>query len=435
LEEGVSPFGNRQSAIGNRNRKSPEVTMRSVAVAGLVLGLTAAGLAGDWPQWRGPGRDGRCDPTGLVTSFPPGGLKPRWQKPLGGGYGGIAVAAGRVYVMDRLTQPAEVERVVCLDAATGETVWTHADPVAYGKMEYGNGPRCTPTVHEGRVYTLGARGRLLCLDAADGRVVWERDTVRDFQGRVPTWGHACSPLVDGDRLVVQVGGTPDACLVALDRHTGRELWRALPDRPGYSSPVILAVGGRRLLLYWTAENVAGLDPATGKVLWTVPFNSTYDVAISDPIFHEGVVFVSGYWEGSKAIRLDGRGENPQVLWEGRPLFQLMATPLFRDGYLYALDKNRGLKCVELKTGRVLWEDEHVTPRDRNPHAALVWAGEKALIFNTPGELIWADLSPGGYKELAKTKVSDRTWSHPAFADRCVFARDDAKIVCVPLSGG
>src|SRR5262249_25383952 len=156
---------------------------------------------------------------------------------------------------------------------------------------------------------------------------------------------------------------------------------------GYSSPVIISGKGWRELVYWTAENLAGLEPATGKVLWKVPFAPIdYDVAISDPVFDGGVVLVSNYWTGSKAVRLDSRGLNPEVAWEGKQLSLLMSTPLVRNGYAYALDRFRGLKCLELRTGKVNWESGEVTPRGTNPQASLVWAGEKALILNEKGEL-------------------------------------------------
>jgi outer membrane protein assembly factor BamB len=301
-------------------------------------------------------------------------------------------------------------------------------------MEYGNGPRSTPTAHGGRVYTFGALGHLHCLNAATGEVVWARDTVKDFKGRVPTWGHACSPLLDGGRLVVQVGGRPDACLVALDRGTGKELWRSLPDRPGYSSPVLLELDKGRLLVYWTPEHVAGLGPETGKVRWRVPFDGvTYDVSISDPVFAGGVLLASNYWSGSKALLLDGRG-GPRVGWEGRRLSLLMSTPLVRDGHTYALDRHRGLKCVELRSGQVKWEGEHITPRGTNPQATLVWAGGRALALNERGELLLLELSPAGCRRLGQAPVIGKTWAHPAYAGGCVFARSDEEAVCVPLAG-
>jgi outer membrane protein assembly factor BamB len=409
------------------------------------VSLLAPARAGDWPQWRGPARDGVWEQRGLPEQFPIEGLKATWRRPIGGGFAGIAVAGGRVYTLDRRTQPREVERVLCLDAATGAQLWAHAYPVTYGKMDYGNGPRSTPTVCDGRVYTFGAVGHLHCFDARTGQVLWSHDTVKAFRGRIPMWGHACSPLVDGERTIVQIGGEPDASLVALDSITGKEIWRSLSDRPGYSSPILIErSGGReptvhvRQLVYWTPEHIAGLNPKTGKVLWQAPFVSTYDVAISDPVWHDGVLLVSGYWEGSKALRFEPNSDQPKVLWEGRQLYLLMSTPLCRAGHIYALDKRDGLKCIELRTGKVRWHGEHVTPRDQNPHASLVWTGRQALIFNAKGELILAQPSPEGYRQISKATVfkalvpAKPAWAAPAFAEGCLFARNDEEIVCVTL---
>lgn len=396
----------------------------------LLLHLFPLLLAADWPQWRGPNRDNVWP----VKSFParlPEKLSPRWQKPIGGGYGGISVSSGRVYVMDRRKEPKEVERVLCLDAGSGKLLWEHSYSVKYGKLDYGNGPRCTPTVHDGQVYTLGATGHLYCLDAKAGKVVWHVDTVKEFGGKVPQWGHACSPLVDEGRLVVQVGGRK-ALLVALDLHTGKEIWRALDDPPGYSSPVVIG----KELVFFTPRNVVGLGRKDGKVLWKVAFEGIqYDVSISDPVMADGVVLVSNYWSGSKAIR---PGPKPEVVWEGKRLSLLMCTPLVRGKHVYALDRAKGLKCIEMATGKVLWENEHVTPRDRNPHASMAWVGSadggKALILNTPGELLLVKLSPEKIEYLGKAKLIGRTWAHMGLAEGCVFARDDREIVCAPLLG-
>ncbi len=400
-----------------------------------LLPFAAPARALDWPQWRGPNRDNVWLEKGLPDRLP-AKLEPRWKRSIGGGYGGIAVVAGRAYVMDRKKGPPEVERVLCLDTASGKALWEHAYPVKYGKLDYGNGPRATPTVHNGRVYTMGALGHLHCLDARSGKVVWARDTGKDFKGVVPTWGHACSPLVDGPRLVVQVGGRPDAGLVALDVNTGKEVWRALSDRPGYSSPVLIDTGRARILAYFTPQHVVALEPGSGKVLWKVPFEGIeYDVSISDVVFGDGVLLAGNYWSGSKAIRVNERGLDPKVAWEGKRLSLLMAAPLVKDGHAYALDRFRGVKCVELKTGEVKWEGWHVTPRDRNPQASFCWVGgNRALVLNTPGELVLAELTPAGHRELGRAKVVGRTWAHPAFAEGCCFARNDEEIVCVPIVG-
>ncbi len=401
----------------------------------LLLLLPCGALAADWPQWRGAQRDNVWAEKGLPEKLP-AKLEACWKRPLGGGYGGIAVAAGKAYVMDRQKKPREVERVLCLDAATGKTLWAHEYAVKYGKLDYGNGPRATPTVHAGRVYAFGALGHLHCLDARSGKVLWRRDTVKDFKGRVPDWGHACSPLVDGPRLIVQVGGQPEACLVALALASGKEVWRSLADRPGYSSPVLIATPRYRLLAHFTPQHVVGLEPATGKLLWRVPFAGiTYDVAIGDLVFADGVLLASNYWSGSKALRLDDRGLNPKLAWEGKQLSLLMSTPLVKDGHVYALDRFRGIKCIELKSGVVKWEGWHVTPRGQNPQASLAWVGgNRALVLNTPGELVLAELTPKGHKVLGKAPVIGKTWAHPAFAAGCVFARNDEEIVCVPLVG-
>lgn len=401
----------------------------------LLAGLPVGGAAAiDWPGWRGPHRDNRWPEPGLPDRLPEK-LPLRWKRPIGGGYGGIAVHAGRVYVMDRRKEPREVERVLCLDAASGAPVWEHAYPVTYGRLEYGNGPRCTPTLHAGRVTTFGALGHLTCLDAASGKLIWALDSVKEFRGRVPTWGHACSPLIEGGRLIVQVGGQPDACLVALDPATGRERWRSLDDRPGYASPVVVDSGKWRQLVYFTPQHVVGLEPETGKVIWRVPFEGiTYDVSISDVVCAGGMLLASNYWSGSKAIRLDERGRNPEVVWEGKQLSLLMSTPLVQGPYVYALDRFRGLKCLDLPSGKVLWEGQHVTPRDRNPHASLVWVGAtRALILNTPGELLLVELRPTGLTRLGRAAVIGRTWAHPGFAAGCVYARSDSEIVCVRLA--
>lgn len=407
---------------------------RPALLALLVTTSTGQLLTGaDWPQWRGPGRTQRWLEKRLPDTLP-SKLKPRWKQPLGGGYGGISVVGNRLYVMDRQKEPREVERVLCLSVETGKTLWEHTYPVQYGKLDYGNGPRATPTVHEGKVYSMGALGHLHCLDARTGKVVWSRDTVKEFQGRVPTWGHACSPLIEAKTLIVQVGGEPGACLVALDRETGKEVWRSLDDRPGYSSPVVIETEKWRQLVYFTPQHLVGLDPGTGKRLWQVPFEGiTYDVAIADIVYTDGVLLASNYWSGSKAIRLDENGRNPEVVWEGKDLSLLMSTPLVKGKYVYALDRFRGLKCLEMKTGKILWEGEHVTPRDRNPQASLVWVSDdRALILNTPGELLLVELSPKGLIKKGKAQVIDRTWAHPGFGGGCIFARTDREIVCVPL---
>jgi outer membrane protein assembly factor BamB len=397
----------------------------------LLLLPTCLALAADWPQWRGPSRDGTLP----GVTFPdrlPEKLPVKWKQPLGGGYGGIAVSQDRAYVLDRQKEPKEVERVLCFDTVTGKELWSHAYPVVYGKLDYGNGPRSTPTVHDGRVYTFGAMAHLHCLDAVTGKVLWKVDGVAELKSRIPTWGHACSPLIDGERVLVQMGA-PDACLMAFDRKSGKEVWRGLADPPGYASPTILQTPTFRRLLYWTPDNIVGLDPGDGTVRWKVPFPITYGVSIGDIVWDGRIILASNYWSGSKALRLDDKGDNPELVWEGKALSLLMSTPLVRDGKVYAVDRFRGLKCLELATGKVLWEGEQVVERGANPHASLIGAGSRVLLFNDRGELILGDLTPTGFTNRGTANIlPGRPWAHHAYADGRVYARTDEEIVCVEV---
>jgi outer membrane protein assembly factor BamB len=389
----------------------------------------------DWPQWRGPSRDNIWPERNPAATFPKEGWKPVWRQPIGGGYGGIAVVNGRVFVMDRQTEPKEVERVICVQFATGKQLWSHEYPVKYGGLDYGNGPRSTPTIHDGRVYTFGALGHLHCLDAASGKVIWSHDCVQEFKARTPTWGHACSPLIDGDRVLVQVGAA-HGCLIAFDRKTGRENWRSIDDEPGYSSPVRIDVGKNKLVIMWTPENINACDAETGKRLWSVPHKVTYGVSIADPIWHDGILMVAEYWNGTVALSLDGDALNPEEAWSGKKLRLLMATPLVRGGHAYCLDREHGLMCIELKSGKIKWDEARIAHDRHNPHAALNWTGDGRLIaLNEKGELIQARVSPEKYEELARTKLFAGSWAHPAFADGCIVVREEkagAEILCVRL---
>lgn len=390
----------------------------------------------DWPRWRGPRGDGTWHGPRVAEKWPEDGLANVWKKPLGGGYSGISVVGDRVYVMDRQKGPAEVERVLCLNTADGSVVWTHADAVEYGKLDYGNGPRCTPTIHDGHVYTLGALGQLNCLKAATGERVWSTHYVHEHNGRVPTWGYSESPYIVGDRLYVQPGGKDGTSIVALDRRTGKKLWSSLSDEAGYCAPLLIEAGPEKQLVCWTPSHIRAVDPETGKPLWNVPYEITYGVAIASPVFTEGMVLVCGYWHGSKAIRPGVGGKPAEIAWEeNRNLRGIMSQPLCRDGHVYLLDKQYGLTCFEAKTGKKLWDDDNtLTPRGRNPQASIVRLGDsdRILALNANGELVYATISPKGYTEHARAKVIGETWAHPAFAGRRAYARSDTEIVCVEL---
>lgn len=424
--------------------------------------------ADDWPQWRGPQQDGVWREAGIAETLPTS-LTRRWQTEIGGGFAGPAVAGNRVYVTDRVLAPGVVapesrwdrtdpvdgsERVLCLDRDTGQILWQHAYPCRYA-ISYPAGPRATPTVHAGRVYSLGAMGDLLCLDAATGRVVWARNYVSDFGTTMNMWGMAAAPLVDGERLIVLAGGKNGACVLALHKDTGAEIWRALDAAdPGYSAPVMITAGGVRQLIVWNPVGVHSLNPDSGQVYWTQPYESRMGHSIATPIFdaRRRWLFVSSFFNGPLMLRLDEDRPSAQLLWRGHSdselpqrtegLHALMCTPVLQDGCLYGVCSYGQLRCLDAESGRRIWDTLAATGEERWSNAFLVRHQDRFFICNERGELIVAKLSPDGYQELGRAPLIEPTnvagrrkivWSHPAFANRCVYARNDREIVCVDLA--
>lgn len=400
----------------------------------LALALAAAAGGEDWPRWRGPRGDGTWQAPPIPEAWPTGGPRQLWRAEVGPGYSGISVAEGRVYTMDR-PRGSEDERIVCFDAATGRLLWEHRYRAPYGDLDYGKGPRSTPTFAAGRLYTLGAVGHLHCLEAATGRVLWARDLVRQEGAVIPQWGLAAAPVVEGSLVIVHAG-LPGGCFAALDAASGQFVWRSGDDPAGYCTPIVIEHAGVRQLVGWTPEHVLGLRVDDGRLLWQVPYKVTYGVSIASPIFHRGIVLVCGYWEGSKAIALGPEPEQARLLWEeNRFLRGLMDPPLYRDGYVYLLDKQHGIVAFQITRGEKLWTDGHrLTPRDRNPQVSMVWLGnsDRAICLNSEGELILARLTPQGLSEQSRARIVGRTWAHPAYAGTVAYARDDEQLVAVEL---
>jgi outer membrane protein assembly factor BamB len=432
----------------------------------LAVLLTGAARADDWPQWLGPKRDGVWRETGLLDKFPADGPKVRWRTPLSQGYAGPAVAHGRVYVMDwvlaegarnpdnAFSRPpvAGRERVLCLDDATGKVLWTHAYPCTY-QVSYAGGPRVTPVVADGKVYTLGTMGDLFCLDAATGKVLWSKNFPSAYHAPVQTWGFSAHPLVDGNKLICLVGG--DAVVVAFDKDTGDELWHALKAREqGYCPPMIYPVGDRRLLIVWHPTAVNGLDPETGKVYWTQPFEVRSGLSIPTPRLAGDHLFVTAFYDGALMLKLAPDGSSASVLWKGKSksenprltdgLHSIIPTPVLADGYIYGVCSYGQLRCLEAETGTRVWETLAATggELERWANAFLIPQGDRYFLFNEKGDLIIARLTPKGYDEISRAHILEPTnrmagrlvvWSHPAFANKSVYARNDKEIVCVSVA--
>jgi outer membrane protein assembly factor BamB len=450
--------------------------------------LTGTLHADDWPQWLGPQRDGVWREKGLVDKFPAGGPKAVWKTPIGEGYSGPAVADGFVYITDRVrpqgvdnpdnsfdtgTKVAGKERVLCLNQKTGDIIWKYAYDCTY-QVSYGSGPRTTPVVSGGKVYTLGTMGHLVCLDAKTGDLVWSKHLPTDYKMPVPMWGFAGHPLIDGNRLICLVGGNGSVA-VAFDMDNGNEIWKALSAKePGYAPPMIYTFAGKRTLILWSAEAVNGLDPVSGKVFWSQPFGSDKiaggkkqlraGMSIPTPRQIGDDLYVTCFYNGS--LLLDLATGQPSVLWtrtkpvvdpqpdETEQLHCVMSTPVIRDGHIYGFCSYGELRCLDLKTGKRLWATHAATGGKslRWGNAFIVQLGEgsdRYILFNEMGDLILCRLTPEKYVEISRAKVLEPTntmapsgmkgvkryviWSHPAYAGRCVFARNDREIICVSLA--
>lgn len=411
-------------------------------------------VADDWPQWRGPGRDGIWRETGIVESFPSAELKPVWTASIGPGYSGPTVAGDRVYVTDRVNAP-EQERILCFDRANGRALWTHAYPCVYRDVDYALGPRAAVTVADGRAFALGTMGHAHGLDAATGKVLWARNLAEEYGAEINVWGVTGAPLVVGELVVFQIGGRPDACLVALDVKTGREVWRALDGKASYSPPRIIRQGGREVVLAWTAQWLAALEPATGQVLWREPYQAARMILnVADPVLDESgtKLFLSAFYDGSHLYALNPDGAAPGLLWRRKgpserrtdALHSIIMTPLVRDGHVYGIDSHGEMRCLRLADGERVWEDTSLLANGRWATAHFVQNGDRTWITTEKGEIVIARLTPRGFERLSsatfitpETNLRGRShpiaWSHPAYAHRSLFARNDSQLVCISLA--
>jgi outer membrane protein assembly factor BamB len=422
-----------------------------ITVVGLFLAVPASGA--DWPQWRGPNRDGIWREDGIVEKFETSRLEPRWQAAVASGYSGPTVANGRVYVTDRLSSPAQVERVHCFDSMTGERIWSYDYECKYERVEHRDGPRASVTVNENRAYSLGTMGNFFCFDAAKGDILWSKALDAEYNIRMPTWGIAASPLVENDLVIVNIGGRDNACIVAFDKVTGKEKWRALNDSASYSAPIVIEQAGKRVLICWTAERVVSLNPQNGKLYWQYPYQpGRIGQNIASPVFKNNYLFVSSFFDGSLLLKVNPDKLTVEKVWRRKgtnvnntdSLHCCISTAVLQGDYIYGVDSYGELRCLDLRTGDRIWESLDAVPKARWANIHLVKNEDRIWMFNERGELIISKLSPDGFYEISRAKLIDPTqgqlrqrggvcWSHPAFAYKHVFIRNDEKLICVDLS--
>jgi outer membrane protein assembly factor BamB len=395
--------------------------------------------AADWPQWLGPARDASSPEKVAPWKENP---KVLWRQPVGEGNSSPVVAEGRVFVHARAKDKDE-EEVLALDAKTGKELWRKSYPRPAFRSFFGNGPRATPAVAGGKVYTYGITGVLTCWDASDGKQIWQVDALKKFEARNIRFGASCSPLVEGKTVLLNVGGK-GASVVAFDKESGDVAWKALDDAASYASPIAFGEGEGRQVVFLTAAGLASFNPSDGTPLWNFPLKDRLLESSTTPILAGDVLVASTISFGGAGLRLSTKDGKPAVTeaWKSPQLTSYFTTPVaFGKDYLYLVTgtppgvggprtpPQADLHCVEAATGKELWKREKVG----RYHAGLMRTGDgKLLMLEDRGDLVLVDPSPKEYRELARSPVCGATWAHPALAGGKLYIRDDKEILCLQL---
>ncbi len=433
--------------------------MRLLVLLLILCSFSVPANADDWPHWMGPTRDNVWHEEDLLDRFPEEGPTIVWRTPLAGGYAGPAVAGGKVFVTDYVTAEkiettnferdsfSGIERIHCLDEKTGEPKWDFQYEVNYD-ISYPAGPRCTPTVDEDKVYTLGAVGHLYCFNVQSGDVIWSKDLTKEYGTKPALWGYASHPLIDGEKLICIVGGEGTHA-VAFNKQTGKEIWRTLTaSEQGYSPPTIIQSGGTRQLILLRPDAVSSVNPETGEEFWSVPYEGTSGSIIMSPIYWNNYLYVGGYNKKCLMLKLSAERPAAEVVWGNKPrhgISPINVQPFLDDGTMYGFDQNGMLMAIELPSGKRLWETAAPVAKRRldTGTAFLIKQAERYWMFNERGEVLIAKLSPTeGYEEIDRYQVIEPTgtafgrnvvWCMPALANRRMYVRNDKEIICVDLS--
>lgn len=380
--------------------------------------LAGAGAAPYWTDFRGPRRDGHYDERPILTAWPAAGLTPIWKQPVGGGYASFAIARGRAFTIE---QRGANEVVASYDLASGRELWTNAWPAAFREYLGGDGPRATPTWHDGLVFALGGEGELRCLEEATGRVIWRTNILTDAGASNLQWGMAASPLIVDGTVVVLPGGPNGQSVVAYDRRTGKRAWAAVDDVQSYSSPMLVTLGGVRQLLVFSATRLMGLTPDRGEVLWEHPWKTQADINASQPVVvGPNRVFIStGYGVGATVLELTPAGSRftAREVWRNIRMKNQFTSSVLHNGFVYGLDESI-LACVDVATGDLKWKG------GRYGYGQVALASDHLVVVTEGGDLALVKATPERHQEIVRFPVFDgKTWSHPAFSGGYLLVRN------------
>ena len=407
-----------------------EVTMkntnqsRTVMVGCVVLLIASCVFAQDWPQWRGPNRDGKVSGFKAPQEWPKE-LTQKWKVTVGSGDATPALVGNKLYVF---TRQGDDEVILCLDARSGSELWKskYAAQAVTGAAARHPGPRSSPTVVDGKVLTVGVGGVLSCLDAATGKLVWRKDP---FPKVVPRFFTAMSPIVVDGMAITHLGGQGNGAIIAYDLATGDEKWRWADEGPEYASPALLTVAGTKQIVTLAEKSIVAVGVADGKLLWQLPFapaGRAYNAAT--PIVDGQTVIYTGAGRGAKAVRIEKQGDTfvAKELWSNPELAPQFNTPVLKDGLLFGLSNRGNLYGINARTGQTAWTDE--TSRGRGGFAAILDVGSCLMALPSSSELIMYKPGDSGYSELAKIKVAEApTYAHPVISGNRVFVKDQESV--------
>ncbi len=397
-----------------------KLSMSLLAVCVILLSVGFV-FAQDWPQWRGPNRDGKVKGFAEPKAWP-NELTLKWKTTVGLGDSTPALVGDKLFVF---TRQGEEETILCLDANSGKELWKekYTATAVTGPPSRHPGPRSSPAVGNGKVVTIGVGGVLSCLDAATGKLLWRKDP---FPNVVPQFFTAMSPIIVDGMAIAHLGGKDNGAVIAYDLETGNPKWQWTEEGPEYASPALLVVGGTKLIVTLTDKSIVGIGLADGKLLWRLPFvpeRRAYNAAT--PIIDGQTVIYTGAGRGTKAVKIEKQADSfvASEIWSNPEVATQFNTPVLKDGLLFGLSNSGNFFCVNGKTGETAWIDSAQT--DRGGFAAIVDAGSVILALPSSSELIVINPIDKEYSELARIKVSDKaTYAHPILAGKRIFIKDE-----------
>lgn len=380
-----------------------------------------------WTDFRGPNRDGRYDELAVQINWPSNGLPQLWKQPIGGGYASFVIADGRAFTIE---QRRAQEMVAAYDVETGRELWKHGWDAEFRESMGGDGPRATPTWHDGRVYALGAAGELRCLDAKTGKLIWNRNILKDNAAENLQWGMSASPLIVDNKVIMLPGGTPGKSVVAYNRLTGAPIWKALDDEASYTSPMLVTLAGRRQILVVTMSRAVGLTE-DGEQLWEYPWRNGSGINVSQPIVvGSNRFFISaGYGKGAALVEVSGSGKSfaARTVWENNSMKNKFQSSVLHNGYVYGLDEGI-LTCLDVATGERKWKG------GRYGYGQLLLASNHLIVITESGELVLVRAAPDQHSEVARfPALEGKTWNVPAISNNRLLVRNMTQMAAYNLA--